>query len=571
MTFDENINGRAEPEGHSIDLPGVNLPIQRLYRTAIDHLGAELDEGHWFFREIGLHHAEAFGPAGSLVLLVWPDEDDGFAQRLIGMRESLNKSSPLFVVVFTERASAEEELKPLLKAQTGLMLVNGRGEIRRRGQKNRALKKSLRDLKPSHEPIMGWYQRQQEILRETRLVRRGIEQFRASLLARPVTATRTLLVLLACAFLIQFLLGGASPPSLVRLGAGVLHGGLFEFHPGRLLGSMMLHGNLIHVAVNGLALHIAGGLVERLYGSARLLLVLALSGVAGALASHFSGSAPFSVGFSGALFGLFGVLGGLVLQTEESELPRGVYRQFRRQVFVTLLLNAGISFLPMIDAAAHFGGAAAGFMLVATRSTQTLTRVGRSTWKLRGLLILLLAGMVGSYAAFLKESEPWVLWEDPVEISQQETLGIPVPKSLLSRPPSLDQTPDGMTMLRFGEMGDAYSISAGRRDLRAEEVKDFQITQLLEEVRSAFEDAKEREGFEMSGQPRAVSRQGLEWVEVEFEAPAIGVVVNQYVGVQHGNVYHYRLERLDSVPAAVRLAPTQMWLTFFKDSTLLLE
>ena len=69
MTFDENINGRAEPEGHSIDLPGVNLPIQRLYRTAIDHLGAELDEGHWFFREIGLHHAEAFGPAGSLFCL----------------------------------------------------------------------------------------------------------------------------------------------------------------------------------------------------------------------------------------------------------------------------------------------------------------------------------------------------------------------------------------------------------------------------------------------------------------------------------------------------------------------
>ena len=67
MTFDENINGRAEPEGNSVDLPGVNLPIQRLYRTAIDHLGAELDEGTGFF-EIGLHHAEAFGPAGSLLL-----------------------------------------------------------------------------------------------------------------------------------------------------------------------------------------------------------------------------------------------------------------------------------------------------------------------------------------------------------------------------------------------------------------------------------------------------------------------------------------------------------------------
>ena len=78
---------------------------------------------------------------------------------------------------------------------------------------------------------MGWYQRQQDLLVETRRVRRGIERFRASLLARPVTATRVLLVLLGCAFLIQFLLGGASPPSLVRLGAGVLHDGLFEFHP----------------------------------------------------------------------------------------------------------------------------------------------------------------------------------------------------------------------------------------------------------------------------------------------------------------------------------------------------
>ena len=179
--------------------------------------------------------------------------------------------------------------------------------------------------------------------------------------------------------------------------------------------------------------------------------------------------------------------------------------------------------------------------------------------------------MVGSYVAFLKGSEPWVLWKDPVEISKQENLGIPVPKSLLSRSPSLDQTPDGMMMFRFGEMGDAYSISAGRRSLRAEEVDEFQITQLLEEVKSAFDDAKQREGFEMSGRPRAVSRGGLEWVEVEFEAPAIGVVVNQYVGVHQGNVYHYRLERLDSVPAAVRLVPAQMWLTFFKDSTLLLE
>ena len=46
-----------------------------------------------FFREIGLLHAEAYGPAGSLILLVWPDHDESFADRLAQFRKSLDKKA----------------------------------------------------------------------------------------------------------------------------------------------------------------------------------------------------------------------------------------------------------------------------------------------------------------------------------------------------------------------------------------------------------------------------------------------------------------------------------------------
>ena len=205
-----------------------------------------------------------------------------------------------------------------------LIIVNESGELAVKGQRTE-YSATFKAFLPSHEPLEGWYERQRAVLRDTRKVRRDIDSFLAQLLADQI-ATRSLLVVLGLAFIAQFLLGGASPPSLVSVRAGVLHDGPSEFHPGRLLGSMLLHGNLIHVAVNGLALHIAGGLVERLYGASRLLLVLSLSGIAGAMASHFSGNAPFSVGFSGASWP-FRCTGGLVLKTEESELPRGVYRR----------------------------------------------------------------------------------------------------------------------------------------------------------------------------------------------------------------------------------------------------
>ena len=310
---------------------------------------------------------------------------------------------------------------------------------------------------------MGWYQRQQEILRETRLVRRGIEQFRASLLARPVTATRTLLVLLACAFLIQFFARWRestkfSPAWSGRSTRGPLRvpSGATSWQHDASWKSDSRCGQRLGASYRGRACR------EALWLSP-------------APACPCSLRCRWSIGQS--LLGkcsvfswiLWSALRSLRSSWRIGLTNRGIGAASRRLPSIPSpgLRNPALECRDFVftddRCCCSFRGRSSWIYAGGDSQYQTLTRVGRSTWKLRGLLILLLAGMVASYVAFLKESEPWVLWEDPVEISMQENLGIPVPKSLLSRPPSLDQTPDGMTMLRFGEMGDAYSISAGRR------------------------------------------------------------------------------------------------------------
>ena len=71
---------------------------------------------------------------------------------------------------------------------------------------------------------------------------------------------------------------------------------------------VLVHGSLLHLLFNMYFLYLVGPLVEQLYGSARFVLLYVLTAAAGSAASFlFGGPAP-SVGASGAIFGLCGVL-----------------------------------------------------------------------------------------------------------------------------------------------------------------------------------------------------------------------------------------------------------------------
>lgn len=180
-------------------------------------------------------------------------------------------------------------------------------------------------------------------------------------LARRPWASQGLFLLVAALFAVEWL-GGAldDPLGLVRLGANapalVRQGQLY-----RLFAANFLHGGLLHVGLNALALLSLGSMVERLLGRWRFLIIYLVSAFLGSLASVAWERAPLSVGASTGLFGLFGGLAVLHLR-RGVDLPAG-FRQPPRWWVWMGAINAALLLVPQVDAAAHVGGFAAGALL----------------------------------------------------------------------------------------------------------------------------------------------------------------------------------------------------------------
>src|SRR5688572_5919371 len=130
----------------------------------------------------------------------------------------------------------------------------------------------------------------------------------------------------------------------------------------RLVSPVLVHGSILHLAFNMYALWIIGPTVETLYGSPRFLGIYLACAAAGSAASYLFSAAPFSVGASGAIFGLFGVL--LVAdRVHKPALTRNA-RNLTMQIGALIAINLVIGFtIPGIDNAAHIGGLLAGAWL----------------------------------------------------------------------------------------------------------------------------------------------------------------------------------------------------------------
>ncbi len=133
-----------------------------------------------------------------------------------------------------------------------------------------------------------------------------------------------------------------------------------DYH--RLLTSMFLHIGLVHLMFNSYALFILGQDVERLYGSARFLLIYFLSGLGGSLASFVLGAGGISAGASGAIFGLIGT------EIAYFYLHRQTFGQRGQAQLRSLLMLAGINLIfgftiPGINNLAHMGGLVFGALL----------------------------------------------------------------------------------------------------------------------------------------------------------------------------------------------------------------
>ena len=132
----------------------------------------------------------------------------------------------------------------------------------------------------------------------------------------------------------------------------------------RLLTATFLHAGLFHLLVNMYCLKVLGPLAERLLGHAGFLVTYLAAGVAGSLASNAFGDGAVSVGASGSIFGLFGVLARVhVRATPADEVPEEARRRLRNVTVQNLALNLAIGFsIARINNWAHLGGLLGGFL-----------------------------------------------------------------------------------------------------------------------------------------------------------------------------------------------------------------
>ena len=133
----------------------------------------------------------------------------------------------------------------------------------------------------------------------------------------------------------------------------------------RLLTSVFLHAGITHLGSNLLVQILMGNIVERNLGHVRYLILFLLSGIGGNIVSVLYDNAlgvnTYSVGASGAVFGVMGVLVLLIVKGRKN-LRSGSSMLARAAFAVFYAVYSGFK-NPYTDNAAHIGGLATGVLL----------------------------------------------------------------------------------------------------------------------------------------------------------------------------------------------------------------
>ncbi|MCA0384756.1 MAG: rhomboid family intramembrane serine protease [Firmicutes bacterium] len=173
---------------------------------------------------------------------------------------------------------------------------------------------------------------------------------------KQLTLTELLIGINVLMFLLTQVIDVISGNGLLVLGAKVnALIGLGEYW--RLLGAMFLHADLMHLIFNMMALYLLGRDIERFFGKKKFLFIYFVSGLVGSAASYLLVDG-FSVGASGAIFGLMGA--NLFLY----KLNPMVYKRIYGYDFLILIgINLVLGLIrPNIDMAGHLGGLVGGFV-----------------------------------------------------------------------------------------------------------------------------------------------------------------------------------------------------------------
>lgn len=131
----------------------------------------------------------------------------------------------------------------------------------------------------------------------------------------------------------------------------------------RLFTYMFLHGSVLHIGFNMWCLWDLGALCESLYGRWTYAAVYVITGIAGGVASLGWNPQVWSVGASGAIFGLAGALIASFYLGEFSLPSFAIKGTLRSLLFFAAFNILFGSMFPGIDNACHFGGLISGLIL----------------------------------------------------------------------------------------------------------------------------------------------------------------------------------------------------------------
>ncbi len=177
--------------------------------------------------------------------------------------------------------------------------------------------------------------------------------------------------------IVVFLVCRFTGERLYLLGAQNVPAVLLNHEYGRIIWAMFLHSDQYHLFNNVIILFFLGTMIEKEVGHVRYTVFYFLSGICGNLLSLFvktlSADWSSSIGASGAVFGLVGVLLGLVLFSRR-HLPN--VTPARVLLMIALSLYSGFTG-SNIDNPAHIGGLIAGFLLGSASCLAERVRYGK--------------------------------------------------------------------------------------------------------------------------------------------------------------------------------------------------
>ena len=164
----------------------------------------------------------------------------------------------------------------------------------------------------------------------------------------------------------------------------------------RMISSMFIHADIIHLLFNMYALYILGPQVERYYGKTKFTLIYFISGLMGSLFSCvFMSSNTYSMGASGAIFGLLGSIAYFTYYYRAT-----LQGLLRSQVIPVILINLSLGlFISGIDMMGHVGGLIGGLLISMAIG---IGDKGRKSDEINGIIVLILLFIAMTYMMFMR-------------------------------------------------------------------------------------------------------------------------------------------------------------------------